>query len=159
MKKALLLLLVAASLGACKKNDDTAPRSNTDLLTARNWRLSAGTTTIAINNGPPKTTDDYASAVACERDDFLKFNADQSLVSDGGPLLCNPSNPRTQTGSWNFENNETKLTITDPSIPGPGQTFDVVALSASTLRLHATVSYGSSGTTATATIDETLTAF
>ncbi|MGI4884354.1 MAG: lipocalin family protein [Janthinobacterium lividum] len=159
MKKALLLLLVAASLGACKKNDDNAPRSNTDLLTARNWRLSAETTTTVVNNNPPKTTDSYASAAACERDDFLKFNADHSITSDEGPVLCNPADPQTQTGTWKFENDEAKLTITDPTVPGPGQTFDVISLSASTMRLHGTATYSFGGVTAVATVDETLTAF
>lgn len=159
MKKILLFLFAAAALGACKKNDDNAPRSNTDLLTARNWRLSAETTTTVINNGPPTTADSYANQDACERDNFVKFNADKTVVSDEGPTLCSASDPQTQAGTWKLANNDTQLTISDPTAPGTGQAFDVVALSASTLRLHGTVTYSFGGVTASASVDQIFTAF
>lgn len=159
IKKTLLFLLAAAALGACKKNDDNAPRSNTDLLTARNWHLSAETTTTVINNGPPATTDSYAKMSACEHDNFVKFNADKAYVGDEGPTLCNASDPQTQTGTWKFENDDTKLTIPDPGAPGAGQAFDVITLSVSTMRLHGTATYSFGGVTASATVDQTFTAF
>jgi len=158
MKKTLLFLLAAAALGACKKNDDNAPRSNTDLLTARNWHLSAETTTTVINNGPPATTDSYAKMSACERDNLVKFNADRTYIDDEGPTLCNPSDPQTQTGTWKLENSDTKLTISDPGAPGTDQSFDIITLSASTMRLHSTATYSFGGVTASVTVNQTFTA-
>lgn len=159
MKKELLFLLAAAALGACKKNDDNAPRSNTDLLTASNWHLSAGTTTTLINNGPPTTTDSYAKMSACERDNFVKFDADRTYVGDEGPTLCSASDPQTQTGTWKLENSDNKLIISDPGAPGTDQAFDIITLSVSAMRLHNTATYSFGGVTASTTVNQTFTAF
>ena len=96
---------------------------------------------------------------ACERDNFVKFNADRTYVGDEGPTLCNTSDPQTQTGTWKFENNDTKLTISDPGALGTDQYFDVITLSASTVRLHDTATFSFGGVTVSATVNQTFTAF
>lgn len=161
MKKLSILFLAALALGSCKKNDDNSPSSasKTDLLTAKNWRISAQTYSVAVSNGTPTVSDEYANSAACERDNFLKFNTNKSLTADEGATKCSPSDPQTQSGTWDLTTNDTKLTLADPSQGGVPIPFDVVALSATTLHLRyaATVSLG--GTSTTSVNDITFTAF
>ncbi len=157
MKKLSFLLLLAASLGACKKNDDNQP-SRTDLLTAKNWRVSAETVTAVYNN-KTTTTDIYASTKACERDDFTKFNANKTYTDDQGPSKCDPSDPQTDTGNWDFNSDQTKLTLSDPAQPNQLTSFDVAELSATTLRLHYSGTINSGTTPIPYTADITFTAF
>lgn len=160
MKKLSLFLLVAAALGACRKKDDVAPvDSQTGFLTAKNWRETAETTTTVINGGAATTEDTYAALSACKRDDFAKFNTDNSYVGDEGPTKCSTSAPQTQVGKWSFNSDRTKLTLTDPTNPNTNKTFDLVELSATTMRLRESGTFTSGGITVTATSETTLTAF
>ena len=143
MKHLSLLLLVAVSLGACKKDSEPAPSAptKTDLLLAKSWRLTGQTTTFsssAINNGTPVVTDTYATSYpnACQRDNFLAFKANKTLIADEGPLKCSPTDPQTQPGTWDFNSDQTKLTLTDPNQGGLPTAFEVVTLSATTLQLR-----------------------
>lgn len=166
MKKVFLLMLGVASLSACKKDSEPTPTasSRTDLLLAKNWRLSAQTTTFtsAATNGIPAMTnvaDVYATYYgdACKRDNSLKFNSNKTIVMDEGATKCSASDPQTQAGTWNFNSDETKLTLVDPAQGGTLQPFDVVELSATTLRLrHIIVTNG--GVLVTSTNDITFTA-
>ncbi len=153
MKKLSLLLLLAASLGACKKNDDNAP-SRADLLTAKNWRVSADTYT-KVDNGKTTTVDEYAKSLACERDNFLKFNTNKSLITDEGATKCSASDPQMQTSNWDFSGDQTKLNYSFSPQSSFVLSSDIVELSATTLRLRATNTNG----TTTETEDITYTAF
>ncbi len=157
MKKLSFLLLVAASLGACKKNDDVAP-SRIEMLTAKNWRVSAETVTVAYNN-KTTTTDAYAAMKACERDDFTKFNVNKTYTDDQGPSKCDPSDPQTNSGNWDFNGDQTKLTIADPAHPSNLTSFDIVTLSATTLHLRLSQTNNSTTPPTTYTADVTFTAF
>ena len=149
-KKLFLSLLVTASLGACKKEQASVAPSRTYLLTAKNWRKTAWT----ITSGSAAPTDVYAQLPACERDDFYKFNADKSLVRDAGATRCNMADPQTRPGTWNFNSDQTVLTLADASGNSPAAN-EVLELSATTLHLRTS---RTSGTT-TSTGDITFTAF
>jgi hypothetical protein len=47
--------------------------------------------------------------MACELDDFMKFQADGTLVVDQGPTKCDLAAPQTATQTWRFARNETEL--------------------------------------------------
>jgi hypothetical protein len=132
MRRLFLLLLGVVSLCACKKNNETSPEaSRTELLTAKSWRLSAATITAGTSK-----TDEYATAQACERDNFIKFNTNKSVVVDEGPTRCDPADMQTQTSTWDFNNDQTKLTI--PVYAGVSIAADIVELSATTLHVRYT---------------------
>lgn len=150
MKKLCFLLLVTASVSACKKEPVTAAPSRTDLLTAKNWRKTAWT----ITSGSAAPTDVYAQLPACERDDFYKFNVDKSLVLDAGPTRCNPTDPQTRPGTWTINSDQTVLTLAD-ALGNQPLANEVLELSATTLHLRTS---RTSGTT-TSTGDVTFTAF
>jgi hypothetical protein len=149
MRKLLLCVLGVAALGACKKNNETSPEtSRTELLTAKNWRLAAATITA-----DSKTTDEYAASDACERDNFIKFNSNNTVVVDEGANRCDPSNAQTQTSTWDFNNDQTKLSI--PVYAGLTIAADIVELSATTLHVR----YTDTSSAPTETYDYVFTAF
>jgi hypothetical protein len=132
MIKPLLFVLGVASLGACKKNNETSPEaSRTELLTTKSWRLSASTITTGTS-----VKDEYATSEACERDNFIKFNTNKSVVVDEGATRCDPADMQTQTSTWDFNSDQTKLTI--PVYAGVIIAADIVELSATTLRVRYT---------------------
>ncbi|GAB3635255.1 hypothetical protein GCM10027422_08450 [Hymenobacter arcticus] len=156
MQKLLLLAAGLLALGACKKNDTAAPTpSRTDLLTAKPWRLAAQTTTSTPSSGPATTTDDYATLSACERDNFVKFNPDKTLLVDEGPTRCSASLPQTSAFTWDFNADQTKLLVASPG-KANAETDDIIELSASTLHFRTAVT-SSSGTVKTQ--DVTFTSF
>jgi hypothetical protein len=148
VKNLFLFTSALLTLGACQKKDDAAPApSRTALLTARPWRLSVQTTTTTPNGGTPSTTDDFATFPACLRDGFFRFNPDKTLLADEGPTTCNPSDPQTQSFTWDFSADQTKLLVTSPGKATP-ETDDIIELSAGTLHFR-TATTSSSGTVKT----------
>jgi hypothetical protein len=132
MKRLFLFLLGVASLGACKKNNETSPEaSRTELLTAKSWRLSAATITADATK-----TDEYATSEACERDNFIKFNTDKTVIVDEGATRCDPSDMQTQTSTWDFNSDQTKLTV--PIYAGVSLAADIVELTPTTLHVRYT---------------------
>ena len=148
---ALTLATVASSLTftSCKKDkDDPKPQSRTELLTAKNWRLSAST---SVNGSV--TTDRYAAMPACRKDDFLKFNSDKSLVNDEGLTRCGSNDPQSRTLVWELTANDTKLGIRATPSSSSQEVYDVVELSASTLKFRENST--SNGVTRTETLTYT----
>lgn len=163
MKKLSLLLLAALALGSCKKNDETAPTpaapSKTDLLTAKNWRVTADKTTTTVGTTASTTTDEYAISRACERDNFIKFNTNKTASFDEGATKCDTSDPQTQSGSWDFNSDGTKLIITDPTSGSIALQQDILELTATTLRVRFTSSFSFGGVNETDVQETTFTAF
>ena len=141
MRNVFLLLLLAGALTACKKEEATPPPSKTDLLTAKNWRLTAYTTT-AISTSGNTTTDMYAAEPPCSRDNFMTFKQDKTLVFDEGPTKCNPAVQQTTSIPWAWQDDETTLAYTISTTSGTGQTgiatfkYQVVELTANSLHLR-----------------------
>ena len=153
-----MLATVAGSLvfTSCKKDsDDPKPKSKAELITAKNWRVSADVSTEVGSNGQTVTTDGYAKYQACEKDDYVKFNSDKTLKSNQGTNRCNSSDPQEETGSWDFNSDQTKLTLVNPNFGGLAIQLDLVELTATTLKTK--ISSGSGSTLETQTI--TFTAF
>jgi hypothetical protein len=136
MKKAYLLLIGLAALGACNKNSEPAPApSRTDLLTTPKWKISTGTVSLGTNSFPINVV-----LPTCYNDDTFKFNTDKTVVDDAGATKCNATDPQTQTGSWSFANSEqTQMQLTVPNTPLNG-TFDIKELTSNSLRLTGTLS-------------------
>jgi hypothetical protein len=133
-----ILLTVIAS--ACQK-DSPAPDANTSLLANHSWRISAfaDTDNTAM---PPKTEDVFVRFPPYRRDDTYQFNSDNGLVFNDGLLKEDASDPQRANGSWQFQNNQTSLTITLNKRVALGttgstssSTYDILKLSADTLRL------------------------
>ena len=132
MKTLTLLCLGIATLGACKKNSEPIPATTrVDLLTAKGWRLS--TITASLGGTPLPSS----LLPACNNDDTYKFNLDKTVIQDAGATKCNSTDPQTQAGTWAFNTDQSKLTITVPNSLLNGEA-DVKELTASTLHLYGT---------------------
>jgi hypothetical protein len=80
------------------------------------------------------TVDDYAPIPACQKDNFLLFDADLTYADDEGPTSCAPFLPQKRPGTWGFASNETALEM---QIVGANRktTFIITQLTSSTLVL------------------------
>ena len=143
MKSFLLLLCGVAALSACSKDDNAPALSRADLLTAKSWRVTAATTTTTTG-GNVSVHDDYQLYKACERDNFIKFNADKTALQDEGATKCHPLEAQSDTLTWALTQDQDQLII--GSRTSPGEAVAIVELSATTLHLR-TSKLSSSNTT------------
>lgn len=152
MKNLSVYFLTAALglsvLSGCKKDSETTPTpSKTDLLTAKSWKIT-GDVTVETTNGRATTTDNFTSYPTCEKDNFIKFSTDKKAVFDEGAIKCQGQN-QTETGVWDFNSDQTKLTLGAPGSSMVGQ-FDIAELSATTLKISQTET--TNGTTEVSTV-------
>lgn len=112
MKRLLLLICGITGLSACHHGQDPAPTVSprTALLTANKWRVTALTTTTTVN-GQVIVEDDFAQTPPCERDNFLQFNQDQTVLNDVGADKCSAQEPQSMTTHWAFDKDETHLLL------------------------------------------------
>lgn len=137
----LLALATAASalvLTSCNKDkDDPKPKTKTELLTAKNWRVTAEVTTV-VANGTTTTEDEYAQYEACQKDDYLKFETNKVVKFDEGALKCD-GNPQTQTGTWDFNSDQTKISLSNSEFGPLVVPFEIVDLTETTLKVKVTI--------------------
>jgi hypothetical protein len=145
MSKFTPFLLLVATLAACKK-DSASGLSRTDLLTANKWRLTAQTMTV-VSNGTTTVTDEYANLATCQRDNFTQFNSDNTLVINEGATTCNPQSPQTWDGDWEYVNGDQNKLMFSAYVSSYRAPFDILELSATTLRLRYTQNNGSNSNT------------
>jgi hypothetical protein len=163
MTKLLLLSLGLASLSACKKDSENAPAnkatSPSELLTAKNWRMTAYTSSFAAASTAAVTTDEYADTPACQRDNYAKFSTNKSVVFDEGATKCSTTDAQSETSTWDLSSNDTKLTLAAPQFGAFPIPFDIIKLTSSTLQLRYSYTYSSNNVSYTETQDATFTAF
>ena len=108
MKKTITLAILIATLAsACKKNEGTKTESKTDILGKSAWTVdSYGVDT----NMDMVLTGSEDETLACTKDNTYSFSANGTLVRNNGALKCS-SEPTTETGTWQFFLNETKLDL------------------------------------------------
>lgn len=141
MKKLLLILtVIMVFVSSC-----TEDKSNTELLTGTDWRITAWTVSPAILG----ITDWYANMEPCEKDDSFSFNSDGSASIDEGASKCDPDDPQTETGTWSFNSDETLLTII---ADGETQSWEIIDLTNKVLKIKWVNTDPDDGTTYTFTI-------
>lgn len=133
-------LALGLTFAGCKKDSSSPAPSKVELLTAKSWRIT-GDVTVATTNGKATTTDNYATSQACEKDNFAKFGTDKKVTFDEGANKCQGAN-QTETGVWDFNSDQTKLTLGAANSSMVGQ-FDILDLSATTLKISQTDTYNS----------------
>jgi hypothetical protein len=115
MGKLNLLLIVSLFFVtfSCKK-DDSAP-SKKELLSGKNWVLTAETVSPAFNFNGILITDLYAQMDDCTKDDISKFNADGTYTFEEGTTKCDVNDPQVfDSGTWVFSSDQTILVLTSP---------------------------------------------
>jgi hypothetical protein len=118
MKIILSSLFIAGSLlivviGCTSKEAAPVPvKTKKELLIQKNWLISKWETKT------PSTSwiDEYASWPVCSKDDAMLFKTTQAYELNEGVISCNPPSLVIETGTWQFESNETKINI---NVTGP----------------------------------------
>ncbi|HJS53142.1 MAG TPA: hypothetical protein VJ765_01320, partial [Chitinophagaceae bacterium] len=90
------------------KDSNTVARSNTELLTQKNWKFEIYGLD-ENNNGTIEQSEN--NMMPCEADDLFKFNADGTGTFTGGTIDCSLGEPSTINFNWSFSNNETELAV------------------------------------------------
>ncbi len=145
-KFALLIALFSLfTLASCNKDKDPKAKSKEDLLAEKKWK----TTALTINPGivHPITgatvTDLYTQIYKdCNRDDYVQFMKNGQYISDQGTTRCDATDPQTETGTWVFNGDKTKVTITSG---GESYTADILELTDNTVKLQYTFRDDDSG--------------
>lgn len=126
MKKVSLTLLTLSTMlcfiqVSCKK-DDPKPAlvaSTSALLQNKNWKLTAGVISPALNG----ITDWYNNFLeSCEQDDLFRFNTGNAFVLDEGASMC-ISGPQSQNGTWNYNENSKTLHF---ALNPPSDNYDLI---------------------------------
>ncbi len=136
MKTKILLVLCSFTsmyLTSCKDDtkDNPAP-SKTTLLCASPWKMTAATIDPALDVGGTQITDFYTQFENCTKDDLTKYESNKTGISDEGPTKCDPSDPQSTPFTWTFDLTETKITE-------DGETYDVIQLDETTLKISQVV--------------------
>ena len=155
MKRVILYLLIASAgiaSTSCKKDTvaATPAPTKTELLTNKNWVLTAETVSPGINvGGGTVITDLYGQMQACSKDDFIRFETPNVYKEDEGATKCSSSSPQTTTGTWVFNADQTIITTTSQgSTP---QSLNIVELTGTSLKVTATEALNGVNYTITAT--------
>jgi hypothetical protein len=108
LKLTVLCILSTFTFISCSKDSNTVAKSNTELLTQKNWKFEIYGLD-ENNNGTIEQSEN--NMMPCEADDLFKFNANGTGVFTGGTLECAPGEPSTINFNWTFSNNETELAV------------------------------------------------
>jgi len=120
----LLLSLVILTANSCKKDDES--KSKTDLLTGKYWKYTAMNISPSIEFNGFEYSDLFGLLPNCTKDDLVKYDADGTVIYDEGASKCDEGDPQTETGTWSFNSDETKITEV---FDGDSFTYDVLELS------------------------------
>lgn len=125
------VFIIAFLLFACSKKDNKV--SKTTLLTTGSWNI---TSSLNDDDGDGiYETDNLAMSPACFKDNYFTFFTNGQFEINEGPTKCDPMDPQTESVSWQFANNETKLIV-------DADTYDLVELSNTTLIIKENLSGG-----------------
>ena len=141
-KITLATLVVGLIMVSCTKKSNsptptptpTPTETKTQLLTGKNWKLTAQTYDPGVDFGFSGTliTDYYEYLMAdegeCSLDDIYNFNTNGTYTRSDGATICDQDDPYTETLDWSFQNSETTL-IKD------GKEYTIVTLNSTTLKL------------------------
>lgn len=115
----LIILFVALVCvrGMCTKNEETAGKSRTDLISSGNWYFSAYTADPAIDydGDGTKETDLLSVMPQCHKDNYYLFRADGTGEFNYGVQKC-ANDPQSIPYKWSFIENESKIKLDNGSI-------------------------------------------
>lgn len=150
MQKLLLMAGLLLALGACKKDSGPAAPTRTELLTGKNWLLSAALLNPGITYNGFTITDGYQAlslAFPCQVDNTQRFDLPSVYTISEGANVCAGSSP-TSTGTWALSADGNTLTTV---MSGTTVTYNVLAITATTLQISSKTILNGMSTTITAT--------
>ncbi|WP_324678998.1 lipocalin family protein [Hymenobacter sp. GOD-10R] len=130
------LLAIPFALSSCDTNkdkEDVKPATKTEMLTDKNWMLSALTTTPARTLGGKQVTDLFPYVDECTLDDVLNFAKPNVYRFDEGTTRCSAQDQQSLTGTWAFREEESVLATQFPGYQE--NTYNVLELNNNTLKM------------------------
>jgi hypothetical protein len=127
----LIAAIVISTSVSCKKDDD-GPKSNTETISGKKFKVTAMTIDPAVEVGGNTITDLFSFMPDCSKDDYMVMNSDGTATFDEGATKCEPDDPQTESGTWAFLDNETKLSVT---YDGDTEVYNIIELTESVLKI------------------------
>ncbi len=131
----LLAAFVMATFVSCKKDDDS-PQSKMGLITGKNFVISAKTISPPIEYNGIETTDLFSTMDDCDKDDITIFKTDSTATFDEGATKCDAGDLQQSYGTWQFLDNETKLSVTSDGVT---ESYDLIELSDTKLKVSSQI--------------------
>ncbi|HZK08665.1 MAG TPA: lipocalin family protein [Bacteroidales bacterium] len=131
---AMLLLLMGGlvTFSSCKKDDDDSP-SKTKMISGKKFFAKAMKIEPGVSTpGGVTITDLYPFLLDCVKDNYTTFSENGTFIDDEGATKCEPGDPQTINGTWEFMNDETQLKQT---YGNEYQIYNIVELTNSVLKL------------------------
>lgn len=118
MRKLLFAVAGLALFTASCKKEDPIDTSKTKYLMDDYWQLTKSMYIADVTNLLDMGTDIFPDMMACEKDDFMKFNTSSTYTVYDHFIKCSPGDPDERPFFWLLSNNETHLKIyADPAMP------------------------------------------
>ena len=115
MRRIILYSFLSLSLLiGCSKKDSPAPvvKTKTQLLTEKDWIL-------VLHQEKPSSASTYTDLTsqyrACDRDNRFVFYVSGVFEENEGSVRCTGNSQIVETGTWSFQQNETKIRFVMPS--------------------------------------------
>lgn len=138
-KRAALVILSVAVIAGCKKDDNKDNgNSKTQMITSGSWKITSQYIDPAedVNGDGVPEHEVFPFLDECERDNLFSFATDGTFTLDEGASKCDPSDPQTQSTTWQFINNESQLVVGEAN---SADTVQLVELSAATLKFRSSM--------------------
>ncbi|SDK00688.1 hypothetical protein SAMN05421823_101637 [Catalinimonas alkaloidigena] len=108
---ALSAFLGIALFASCEKKDDPAAANRTELISEKQWILTAVTVDPALPLNGTLVTNWYAQMDECDKDDIAIFRKNGVYEFNEGASKCDPNAPQTAQTTWSFNSTETVVTV------------------------------------------------
>lgn len=103
IRYSFIAAIAAVSLSSCKKDEKT----RMELITAGNWKIVSDQ--VKFGNG---NWEEFITGYeACELDNYIKFNTNNTVEGNEGATKCSPDDPQSMTGQWSFANGESQISM------------------------------------------------
>ena len=144
-----LLLFVVLLFTACRKDDAPTAKTTLELLQNKNWKLTG--LTVTPGSTGTGTEDVYNTWMeACEKDNLFRFNSGSIFILDEGPTKCDPSDPQSQNGTWDY-NDAVSMLHFQIAAPSDDYTLKIVSINESGFEGKQTENVGGTTYVTTAT--------
>ena len=131
MKKTTVFIALFITLGimACNKKNDSPVNNNpskTEMLTSGTWKITSFKEDEDGNGS--YETENFPLLPSCLSDNYYTFKTNGQMEMNENTIKCDPADPQTETTTWQFTQNETRLTFY-------GDEYIIDALTNTTLRI------------------------
>lgn len=124
------ILLFAACKKTEKDPDPTpATKSKKEIISEGKWQYSALSFIVKMN-GKDTTMDAWSLLEDCDKDDFMTFTASGTGTIDEGATKCDPADPQIENLTWEFQDNETYVKVTNNDGPTRMKIIELTATQA-----------------------------